>query len=69
MRELKLLGICGSLRRQSTNAGLLRAAMAELPEGVTMEIADLSAVPFYNVDLAERPAAGHDGWRERWARA
>jgi chromate reductase len=57
MRELKLLGICGSLRRQSTNAGLLRAAMAELPEGVTMEIADLSAVPFYNVDLAERPAA------------
>jgi chromate reductase len=57
MRELKLLGICGSLRRQSTNAGLLRAAMAELPEGVTMEIADLSAVPFYNADLTEKPAA------------
>ena len=57
MRELKLLGICGSLRRQSTNAGLLRAAMAELPEGVTMEIADLSAVPFYNADIAEKPAA------------
>lgn len=57
MRELKLLGICGSLRRQSTNAGLLRAALAELPEGVTMEIADLSAVPFYDADLSERPAA------------
>jgi chromate reductase, NAD(P)H dehydrogenase (quinone) len=57
MRELKLLGICGSLRRQSTNAGLLRAALAELPEGVTMEIADLSAVPFYNADLSERPVA------------
>ena len=57
MRELKLLGICGSLRRQSTNAGLLRAAIAELPEGVTMEIADLSAVPFYNADIAEKPAA------------
>lgn len=57
MRELKLLGICGSLRRQSTNAGLLRAAMAELPEGVSMEIADLSAVPFYNTDLSEKPAA------------
>lgn len=57
MRELKLLGICGSLRRQSTNAGLLRAAMAELPDGVTMEIADLSAVPFYNADLTEKPAA------------
>lgn len=57
MRELKFLGIYGSLRRQSTNAGLLRAAMAELPDGVTMEIADLSAVPFYNADLSEKPAA------------
>ena len=57
MRELKFLGICGSLRRQSTNAGLLRAALTELPEGVTMEIADLSAVPFYNADLTEKPAA------------
>lgn len=57
MRELKLLGICGSLRRQSTNAGLLRAAMAELPEGVSMEIADLSAVPFYNADLGTKPVA------------
>lgn len=57
MRELKLLGICGSLRRQSTNAGLLRAAMAELPEGVSMEIADLSEVPFYNADLGTKPLA------------
>jgi len=57
MRELKLLGICGSLRRQSTNAGLLRAAMAELPEGVSMAIADLSEVPFYNADLVAKPAA------------
>ncbi len=59
MRELKLLGICGSLRRQSTNAGLLRAALAELPDGVSMEIADLSAVPFYNADLTEKPAPVH----------
>ena len=57
MRELKLLGICGSLRRQSTNAGLLRAAMDELPEGVSMAIADLSEVPFYNADLSTKPAA------------
>ena len=57
MRELKLLGICGSLRRQSTKAGLLRAAMAELPEGVSMAIADLSEVPFYNADLSTKPAA------------
>ena len=57
MQELKLLGICGSLRRQSTNAGLLRAALAELPDGVTMEVADLADVPFYSQDIAARPPA------------
>lgn len=57
MQELKLLGICGSLRRQSTNAGLLRAALAELPEGVTMAVADLTDVPFYSQDIATRPPA------------
>ena len=57
MRELKLLGICGSLRRQSTNAGLLRAALAELPDGVTMEVADLADVPCYSQDIAARPPA------------
>lgn len=51
----RFLGIAGSLRKQSTNKGLLRAAMANLPEGVTMEIAELSDVPFYNVDITEKP--------------
>ncbi len=57
MSSLKLLGISGSLRRQSTNSGLLRAALAELPEGVSMDIADLSDIPFYNADLKEKPAS------------
>lgn len=57
MRELKFLGICGSLRRQSTNAGLLRAALAEAPAGVSLDIADLSEVPFYNADLTDKPVA------------
>lgn len=57
MSTLKLLGISGSLRRQSTNSGLLRAALAELPEGVSMDIAELSDIPFYNADLSEKPAS------------
>lgn len=57
MSTLKLLGISGSLRRQSTNSGLLRAALAELPEGVDMDIADLGDIPFYNADLGEKPAS------------
>ena len=55
--SIKLLGISGSLRRQSCNTGLLRAAQKQLPPGVTLEIADLSEVPFYNADLQAKPAA------------
>lgn len=57
MKPIKLLGISGSLRRQSTNSGLLRAALAELPDGASMDIADLSDIPFYNADITEKPAA------------
>ena len=35
-----LLGISGSLRRASTNTGLLRALKEMAPAHVTMEIAD-----------------------------
>ena len=55
--SIKFLGIAGSLRHKSTNKGLLRAAQASLPEGVGMEFADLSDIPFYNADLPEKPAA------------
>lgn len=57
MSTLKFLGIAGSLRRLSTNKGLLRAAQSQLPEGVSLEIADLIDVPFYNADLTEKPAS------------
>ena len=54
---MKVLAICGSLRAKSTNKGLVRYAQANAPEGMTIEIADLSNVPFYNADISERPAA------------
>lgn len=59
MSTLRFLGICGSLRRASCNLGLLRAAAERVPEGVSLEIADLSDMPFYNADLAAagKPAA------------
>ncbi|MDR0996608.1 MAG: NAD(P)H-dependent oxidoreductase [Zoogloeaceae bacterium] len=53
---IHFLGLCGSLRKASTNMGLLRAAQANLPEGVTMEFADIHDLPFLNQDLeANRP--------------
>jgi chromate reductase len=54
---MKVLAICGSLRAKSTNKGLVRYAQANAPEGMEIQIADLSAVPFYNADLTEKPAA------------
>lgn len=57
MSKLNFLGITGSLRQKSTNKGLLRAAVANVPEGVTMEVADLSDIPFYNSDITEKPAS------------
>jgi chromate reductase len=56
MASIKLLGIAGSLRKASTNRGLLRAARARLADNASLEIADLGDIPFYNQDLGEKPA-------------
>ncbi|MBF0209776.1 MAG: NAD(P)H-dependent oxidoreductase [Desulfamplus sp.] len=55
--QIKVIGICGSLRKSSTNMGLLRYAKANAPEGMTIDIANLSSVPFYNSDISEKPDA------------
>lgn len=57
MRNIKLLGISGSLRKASTNNGLLRTAQANLPADAVMEIANLLDIPFYNQDIDEKPAS------------
>jgi chromate reductase, NAD(P)H dehydrogenase (quinone) len=48
---VKILGLSGSLRRNSHNTALLRAASELLPEGVELELWDgLKAVPPYDED-------------------
>lgn len=47
MTTLKVLGICGSLREESTNMGLLRYAQAHAPNDLHIDIADLRDVPFF----------------------
>jgi len=54
---IRVLGISGSLRAKSCNTGLLRAAAVQLPAGMEMQFANLIDLPFFNADLAERPAA------------
>ncbi|MBF0412549.1 MAG: NAD(P)H-dependent oxidoreductase [Desulfamplus sp.] len=57
MKTLQVIGICGSLRKKSTNMGLLRYAQANAPQEMKIEIADISSIPFYNADISEKPAS------------
>ena len=54
---MRVLGISGSLRRDSYNSGLLRAAAAVLPSGAELEVfEDLKAIPPYDADDDVQPA-------------
>jgi len=53
-RVVKTLGISGSLRKASFNTAALRAAAELVPEGMTLEIADIGDIPVYNEDVREK---------------
>lgn len=46
-----IVGISGSLRRHSYNAGLLRAAQAATPAGARLDIGSIAEFPLYNADI------------------
>jgi chromate reductase len=63
---MRILAISGSLRRDSHNTTLLRAAAELLPPGVELVVYDrLKAIPPYDDDdrLAGRPPAVDDLWQ------
>ncbi|HEY8076112.1 MAG TPA: NADPH-dependent FMN reductase [Labilithrix sp.] len=48
---IRVLGVSGSLRKASFNTALLRAAQELAPEGLTITIADIAAIPPYDEDV------------------
>lgn len=52
-----IVGLSGSLRKGSFNAGLLRAAAEVAPEGCTLQVESIHGIPLYDADLeaAEPP--------------
>ena len=49
----KVLAMCGSLRKGSYNRAALRAAAELLPNGITLDVADISQLPLYNEDVRQ----------------
>ncbi len=67
---MRVLGISGSLRRDSHNRRLLRAAAALLPPGAEfVELDGLKAIPAFDEDDEHAPAAAVERWREQIAGA
>lgn len=61
-KNKKIVGLCGSLRKGSYNALLLKFAGSLIPEGIDFEIISFNDLPVYNADhdlpeISERPAS------------
>ncbi|MGB9853543.1 MAG: NADPH-dependent FMN reductase [Candidatus Bathyarchaeales archaeon] len=57
MKKIIILGFAGSLRKDSYNKALLRAAAELLPKEAELKIFDIKGIPLYNQDLeVEMPA-------------
>lgn len=72
-KTMHFAGISGSLRKGSYNTSLLNAAMALLPDGISMEIVSVADIPLYNSDYdlplsTQRPDSVNN-LRDKLARA
>jgi chromate reductase len=54
---IRILGIAGSLRRQSYNRAALRAATQLAPQGTTIETFELDGLPGFSEDEEKNPPA------------
>lgn len=55
MAKLNILGFAGSLRKNSFNRAILRAAVELAPPDVSIETFDLDGIPPFNQDLEGKP--------------
>src|SRR5215207_3339063 len=56
-KQTRILGISGSLRRESYNSAALRAAVRLAPEGAVVETFELDGIPLFNQDEESNPPA------------
>jgi chromate reductase len=56
-KPVRILGIAGSLRRESYNRAALRAATELVPAGASIETFELEGIPGFNQDEESQPPA------------
>ncbi|HEV2707789.1 MAG TPA: NAD(P)H-dependent oxidoreductase [Pyrinomonadaceae bacterium] len=56
-RPVRILGIAGSLRRESFNRAALRAATQLVPEGATIDVFEIDGIPGFSEDDEQNPPA------------
>jgi chromate reductase, NAD(P)H dehydrogenase (quinone) len=57
LKPIRILGIAGSLRRESYNRAALRAATQLVPEDATLDVFELDGIPPFNQDEEQNPPA------------
>jgi len=62
---LTILGIAGSLRKDSYNKAALRFAKENCPEGVRLEVYDLAGLPLFNQDEEKNPTPKVTDFKQR----
>ncbi len=53
-QAVRVLAILGSLRKGSYNRMALEVARQSLPAGMTLDVADIGAIPLYNEDVRQQ---------------
>lgn len=64
-KKLKIVGICGSLRKDSLNRKALSASKKFFPEDVEFEIVEIGNLPLFNQDLELNVPTSVDKYREK----
>jgi len=62
---IRILGIAGSLRRDSYNRSALRAAAQLVPSDVSLDIFELEPIPLFNQDNEQQPPAAVVEFKKR----
>lgn len=54
-KKLKIIGICGSLRKNSYNKLILNIAGQQIPSNIEFKIVEIDSLPYFNEDLESNP--------------